>query len=192
MKLADIAEVRSGLVLARKKASLDYDIKENYRLISLKNIDDDGALNEEAFESFASNDRLNEEYFTQEGDILIRLSAPYTAISIDKRTAGLLVPSYFSIIKLKSKDYLSEYISWYLNSDKVKRELIRSQTGTAIATTNTKILSSINIKALPMDEQIKIAKIRELYLRERELLNKLIKEKERFYKGITKELINRK
>lgn len=190
MKLGQIAEIRTGLVLARKKASLDFEIEKTYRLISLKNIEGDGVLNEEAFDTFESNDILNKEYFTQEGDILIRLSAPYTTINIDERTAGLLVPSYFSIIKLKTQNYISEYITWYLNSDKVKKELIKSQTGTAMSTTNKKILSSINIKETPIEEQKKIAKVRELYLKERSLLNSLIKEKEKYYKGITEKLIN--
>lgn len=190
MKLGNIAEIRTGLVLVRKKASVEYEVKKTYRLITLKNINDKGVFNKEDFEIFESNDELNKEYFTEKGDILIRLSAPYTTINIDKKTAGLLVPSYFSIIKLKTQKYIPEYITWYLNSDKVKRELIRSQTGTAMSTTNKTIISSIDIKEVPIEEQEKIAKIHELYLRERNLLNILIKEKEQYYKGITDKLIN--
>lgn len=189
MKLGNIAEIRTGLVLVRKKASVEYEVKKTYRLITLKNINDKGVFNKEDFEIFESNDELNKEYFTEKGDILIRLSAPYTTINIDKKTAGLLVPSYFSIIKLKTQKYIPEYITWYLNSDKVKRELIRSQTGTAMSTTNKTIISSIDIKEVPIEEQEKIAKIHELYLRERNLLNSLIKEKEQYYKGITDKLI---
>lgn len=189
MKLGNIAEIRTGLVLVRKKASVEYEVKKTYRLITLKNINDKGVFNKEDFEIFESNDELNKEYFTEKGDILIRLSAPYTTINIDKKTAGLLVPSYFSIIKLKTQKYIPEYITWYLNSDKVKRELIRSQTGTAMSTTNKTIISSIDIKEVPIEEQERIAKIHELYLRERNLLNSLIKEKEQYYKGITDKLI---
>lgn len=190
MKIGDIAEIRTGLVLVRKKASVEYEIKKTYRLITLKNINDKGEFNKEDFEIFESNDELNKEYFTEKGDILIRLSAPYTTINIDEKTTGLLVPSYFSIIKLKTQKYIPEYIAWYLNSDKVKRELIRSQTGTAMSTTNKTIISSINIKEVPIEEQERIAKIHELYLRERNLLKSLIKEKEQYYKGITDKLIN--
>ncbi|NLJ58148.1 MAG: restriction endonuclease subunit S [Tissierellia bacterium] len=191
MKLGEIAEIRAGLVLTRKKATVKYQIQKIYKLITLKNIEDKGVFNEEAFEIFESNDELNKEYFTEEGDILIRLSAPYTTINIEKRTAGLLVPSYFSIIRLRTQKYIPEYITWYLNSDKVKKELIRSQTGTAMSTTNNKIISSINIKEIPIEDQKRIAKIRELYLKERDLLNSLIKEKEKHYKGLTDKLINK-
>lgn len=190
MKLGEIADIRSGLVLVRKKALVDYEIENTYKLITLRNIEDNGMFTEAAFETFASTDVLNKEYFTSVGDILIRLSAPYTAVNIIKRAAGLLVPSYFSIIRLKTDKYIPEYLTWYLNSDKVKKELIKSQAGTAMATTNNKILSALEIKELPMAYQQRIAKIRQLYLEERELLNRLIKAKEKYYQGITNKLIN--
>ncbi len=185
MKLGEIADIRTGLVLTRKKATIKYEIQNTYKLITLKNIDDNGVFNEEPFEIFESNDELSKEYFTQEGDILIKLSAHFTTICIDQETAGLLVPSYFSIIRLKTQKYIPEYISWYLNSDKVKRELIRSQRGTVMLSTNNAVLSSISIKEIPIVDQRRIAKIRELYLKERSLLKALIKKKEKLYKGVT-------
>jgi restriction endonuclease S subunit len=190
MKLGEIADIRTGLVLTRKKAAMKYQIQNTYKLITLKNIEDNGEFNDEPFESFESNDELSKEYFTKEGDILIKLSAPFTTICIDDKSAGLLVPSYFSIIRLKKPNYIPGYITWYLNSDKVKRELIRRQTGTVMSNTNNTILSSIKIKELPLEDQEKIAQVRELYLRERNLLRSLFREKEILYKGITDKLIN--
>lgn len=190
MKLGKIADIRTGLVLTRKKAAVQYEVKKTYKLITLKNIEDNGAFNEEAFEIFESNDELDEEYFTEAGDVLFRLSSPYTAVYIDQRTAGLLVPSYFSIIRIKTTKYLPEYIAWYLNSNKVKKELIKSHTGTAMSTTNNAILSSIEIKEIPIGDQKRIAQIKKLYLREWKLLNRLIKEKEKYYLGVTNKLID--
>ena len=63
MKLGNIAEIRTGLVLVRKKASVEYEVKKTYRLITLKNINDKGVFNKEDFEIFESNDELNKEYF---------------------------------------------------------------------------------------------------------------------------------
>lgn len=189
MKLGEIATIRIGLVLARKKANIEYEIKNTYKLITLKNIEDNGAFNKEPFETFESNDQLDEGYFTEEGDILIRLSHPYTAIYIDKSKAGLLVPSYFALIKLRTLNYIPEYIAWYLNSDRAKKELIKSQTGTAMSTTNKTILASMDIKEIPTEDQNRIGKVRELYLKERELLDRLVEEKEKYYKAVTNKLI---
>lgn len=192
MKLGKIAEIRTGLVLTRKRANIKYEIEESHKLISLKNIENDGTFNEEPFETFESNDDLDEQYFTQEGDILIRLSCPYTATYIDKEQAGLLVPSCFAIIRLITKKFIAPYIAWYLNSSEVKKELIRNQTGTMIPVTNKKILNSLNIKELSLDRQKNIAKIQKLYWREKHLLSQLMKNKEKFYKGITNKLIEMK
>lgn len=189
MKLGEIAIIKTGLVLTRKKATIKYEIKNTYKLITLKNIEDNGAFNEEPFEPFESNDQLDEGYFTEEGDILVKLSYPHTTVHIDKSKSGLLVPSYFAIIKLITSNYIPEYITWYLNSDKAKKELIKSQTGTAMSTTNKTILSSIDIKKIPIEDQKRIGKIQELYLKERKLLDRLIEEKEKYYKAVTNKLI---
>ena len=189
MKLGEIAKIKIGLVLIRKKAKIKYEIKDIYNLITLKNIEDNGAFNEKPFEIFESNDELDKGYFTEEGDILIRLSHPYTAVYIDESKVNLLVPSSFSIIKLTTSNYIPEYIAWYLNSDKAKKELIKSQTGTAMITTNKTILASIDIKEIPIEDQKRIGKIQELYLKERELLDRLIEEKEKYYKAVTNKLM---
>ena len=189
MKLGEIAKIKIGLVLIRKKAKIKYEIKDIYNLITLKNIEDNGAFNEKPFEIFESNDELDKGYFTDEGDILIRLSYPYTAVYIDESKVNLLVPSSFSIIKLTTSNYIPEYIAWYLNSDKAKKELIKSQTGTAMSTTNKTILASIDIKEIPIEDQKRIGKIQELYLKERKLLDRLIEEKEKYYKAVTNKLI---
>lgn len=191
MKLGQIARIRTGLVLTRKKATIKYEIKNTYNLITLKNIEDNGTFNEEPFETFESNDKLDEGYFTEEGDILIKLSYPYTTVHIDKSKTGLLVPSYFSIIRLKTSKYIPQYVTWYLNSDKTKRELIKSQTGTAMLTTNKTILTSIRIKEISIEDQRRIAKVRELHLKEIHLLNRLIEEKEKYYKAVTNKLLNK-
>lgn len=45
---------------------------------------------------------------------------------------------------------------------------------------------------MPLDEQKQIIKIQELYWREKHLINKVIEEKEKFYKAINDKLIERR
>lgn len=56
-------------------------------------------------------------------------------------------------------------------------------------TTNKAILDSIDINEIPIEDQKRIGKIQELYLKERELLYKWIEEKEKYYKAVTNKLI---
>ncbi len=138
MQLGDIAEIKTGLVLSRKKAEVEFDARAKYKLLSLKNISDDGMIVNDSFDEFVSKDRLDDHYFTEEGDVLMRLSQPYTAVYINKEHRGLLVPSYFVIIKVHQTKVLPQYLAWFLNSVKVKHELDKSHAGSRIPSTNQK------------------------------------------------------
>lgn len=192
MKLGEIADIKAGLVLSRKKAKIKYEVKKEYKVLTLKNIEVDGSFNDEEFELFESNDILDSQYFTQAGDILIRLSYPNTVVYIEEKHSGLIIPSYFAVIKITNNNFTPQYIAWYLNTDKVKKELLKSQTGTVISNTNKNILSDLDIKTLSLDQQQKIAKIQKLYWREKGLLNQLISEKEKQYKAISQKLLRRR
>lgn len=58
-----------------------------------------------------------------------------------------------------------------------------------MSTTNKTILFSIDINEIPIEDQKRIGKIQELYLKERKLLDRLIEEKEKYYKAVTNKLI---
>jgi restriction endonuclease S subunit len=188
MLLGVLSRIKIGLVLTRKKAE-DYEIKARYRLLTVKNIEQTGMFNDESFDIFVSNDELHSQYFTNEGDILIRLSYPNTAVYIGEEQSGLLVPSYFAIIKLQNTNFLPEYIAWYLNTDKVKNELVKSQSGTNILSTNKNVLGKIDIPQIPLEKQQIIINIHRLNHRENKLLQQLIQEKKRFYKAISHTII---
>lgn len=190
MLLGELAQIKTGLVLARKKAEIKPNIKSRYRLLTVRNIENDGTFNSEPFEIFESKESLDKQYFTEEGDVLIRLSHPNTAVYIDTLRAGLLVPSYFAIIKITNNAIVPEFLSWYLNTSVVKTELMKSQTGTHIPSTNKNVLSALYIKQLPLQKQDLIIEINKLHIKEKELMTKLIGEKEKLYQAITNQIIN--
>lgn len=189
MQLGEIAQIKTGLVLRRKKAKADFDIEAKYRLISLNNIEEEGLFNEEAFETFNSNSPLDERYFTKEGDILVRFTHPYTAIYISKKFEGLLIPSSFGIIKVVHSAFMAEFVAWYLNSNIVKQELERAQTGSLIASTNKSILKKLKIKELPLVKQRKITNILHLYQKEKQLYMQLMQEKSKLVHATIKNLL---
>ena len=192
MKLGDICNIESGLILSRKRARNEIELKRYYKILSLNNIEVHGDFNEEELEKFPSNEILPEHYFTQVGDILVRLNEPYTAVCIQEHQAGVLIPSYFVSIELTNEKYLPEYVSWYLNSEIVKRQFHQAQSGTITPNINQKVIQNLNIPKLPLKEQKTITSIHQLYLNERRLLMKLINEKDRYYRGITYKIIREK
>jgi restriction endonuclease S subunit len=189
MQLGAIAEIKTGLVLSRKKAEIEFDAKATYKLLSLKNISEDGTIINESFDEFISNEVLEEHYFTKEGDVLMRLSQPYTAVYIDKEQTGLLAPSYFAIIKVDEKKVLPQYLAWYLNTPNVKKELERSQAGSRIPSTNQHTIKKIPIVLPSISKQKVLIELYQLHQREKLLYKKLMKEKELHFQGVTQQIL---
>lgn len=192
MHLGDIAEIKTGLVLTRKKAEVGFETKATYKLLSLKNISEDGMIISDSFEEFVSNDYLDDHYFTEEGDVLMRLSHPYTAVYIDKEHSGLLVPSYFVIIKVNQAKILPQYLAWFLNTPTAKHQLEKEQAGSRIPGTNKKAISNLSILHSPISKQKALIKLYQLHQREKTLYMKLLQEKELYFQGITQQLLGGK
>lgn len=189
MQLGDVAQIKTGLVLTRKKAEIEYKVKVTYNLLSLRNISEDGMFEDESFDEFNSNDYLDEHYFTKEGDVLFRLSQPYTAVFIDKNHTNLLVPSYFAIIKVDETKVLPQFIAWFLNTSSVKKELERAQAGTRIPSTNQQTLRSIPIELPTLSKQKQLIELYELHQKKQMLYKKLIQENEIYFRGVAQKIL---
>lgn len=192
MKLKNIANIDSGLVTTRKKARIEYDIEENYKLLNLNAIDEFGTINQNELHEFESIESLSNQYFTQEDDILIRLSEPYTAVYINHKNTGILIPSYFVKLQIKDSAYKAGYIAWYLNSQRVKREFFRSQSGTRVSSINQKLILDLDIPEKTLEEQELIVNIYKLHLRENELNKQLVELRKEQFSGITQKLLKDK
>ena len=99
MKLGELATVRSGLVLSRKQAREGKPVKRQYPLLSFRAIHPNGYIDMEQLDGFDAAEQLSPEYLTQIGDVIIRLTSPYTAVLIDEASAGMVVSSNFVIIR---------------------------------------------------------------------------------------------
>lgn len=192
MQLGEIATVKTGLVLTRKKAEVQHDAQSTYKLITIKNISEDGWIENDSFEEFISNDILHKRYFTETGDVLMRLSQPFTAVHIDEKHRGLLIPSYFAIIKVNQEVVLPQYMAWYLNTDFVKKELERAHSGSRIPSTNINVIRNLPIKLTTLSNQEKLIELYRLHQKEKQLYKQLIAEKEKWFQGITQQILQEK
>lgn len=191
LKLGDICTIESGLILSRKRARNEMEIKRYYKVLTLNNIEPHGDFNEKGLEQFPSNEVLQERYFTKIGDVLIRLNEPYTSVCIQRHQENVLIPSYFVSLEITDDHFLPDYVSWFLNSNIVKRQFYQAQSGTRTPNINQHVIRNLNIPKIPLHEQKKITAIHQLYVKERRLLTQLIEEKDRYYKAITNHLIER-
>lgn len=154
IKLGDISDISTGLVLSRKQAQ-EHNAVKKYKLLTVKSIDEGGWINGDELDEYFSIEELDSKYLTQEGDNIIRLSQPNTVVTIDKSNVGIVISSLFAYIRLKTELILPGYLSILMNSDKLRMFLERNSYGSSIKTINTSALKDLNLKVLPIEEQKK-------------------------------------
>lgn len=179
MKLGNIATVRSGLVLSRKQSREPSDIQ--YPLLNLRSVQEGGYIDLAEADVFDATEYLSPEYVSQIGDVVVRLSTPYTAVLIDQSTAGMVISSNFVIIRTDRRELLPEYLFWLLNTPDVKRSIYENTSGNMLGAIKAKFFAEFEIAPLPILDQQKIAAMNTLALEETRLLRRLAEEKERFY-----------
>ena len=188
MKLGEIASVRSGLVLSRKLA------RENpvqrYRLLNLRSITPEGYIDMNETDVFDAKETLPGEYLSQVGDIVIRLSAPYTAVLIDEESEGMVVSSNFVIVRTDPQELLPEFLYWLLNTSEVKHRMFENSSSNMLGAVKPKFFADYEITPLPIPEQQKIAAINALAKAESKLLRQLANAKEQYYEAILRNIFN--
>lgn len=193
MLLGEVAEVRTGMVLSRKKAPDDAKEKIKYRALNLKCVMPEGYLNLEYAEEFIAKERLKSEYLTNANDILVRLSTPYTVIFItDTSQCGYVIPSHFAIVRADSKKSAPEYLNWFLKRDAVKQKIIQNVSGsTAFGTISSGFIANLKIRDIPISEQKTLGNMLFLAEKEQELLHKLAAAKALYSKAIVNKIYDR-
>lgn len=181
MKLGDLATVRSGLVLSRKQARKDKPVKMRYPLLSFRAVQPNGYIDMEQLDVFDAAEQLSPEYLTQVGDVIIRLTSPYTAVLIDEASVGSVISSNFVIIRVDRSKLLPGYLVWLINTPKIRKAIYENTSSNMLGAINAKFFSEFEIPPLSILQQQKIAELHLLSKKEAALLRRLSEEKERYY-----------
>lgn len=189
MKLGQVANIRSGLVLSRKEAITEAGIKKKYQALTVKSLENGGVINTDDLYVFGSTEELEEHYLTQAGDVIVRLTYPYTAVHIDDKLVGFVISSLFAIIKLKTDLLLPEYLTLFLNSHKTKNLITRLHSGSSTPAIKKSFLEDIRINKVELETQNKLVEYSRLHRKERELLNKLIDGKETQFQAVINKIM---
>lgn len=179
LKLGDIASVRSGLVLSRKLSKTPTQYR--YQLINLRSINQVGYIETENVDLYDATEPLSSEYLTHIGDVVIRLTAPYTAVLIDDTTSGMVISSNLVVIRADASRILPEYLYWLLNTPKVKRQIYENTSSNMLGAIKPRYFADFEVSLLSMENQETIAALNLLAHKERQLLNELAMEKEKYY-----------
>lgn len=179
MKLRDLASVRSGLVLSRKQSKEQ--TSDRYPLLNLRCIRQEGSVDLGEADVYEAKEPLKDEYLTQSGDIIMRLTAPYTAVLIDETTAGMVISSNFVVIRTENGLLLPEYLFWLLNTQNMKRKIYENATSNMLGSVKATFLMDLELTVLPLEHQRRIARLNLLAKKEERLLKELADEKEKLY-----------
>lgn len=188
MRLGNVAQVRSGLVLARKQARERTAYR--YPLLNLKCIHPSGYINTDLCEMFDSVECLNPEYLTRKGDVVVRLTIPYTAVLITGDLGGYVIPSSFVVIRSDRSVLLPEYLIWLLNSQKVKKQMYEGAVSNMLGAVKPRYFADFELEEVPISRQMVLADLHRLAKREVQLLEKLAAEKEKYYDHVISHVYN--
>lgn len=153
LTINDIAEVGSGLVIARKKSIYKKDTIKSYKQLNLRAINKNGYIIESELEILDAKEIIDEYYLTHKGDIIIRLTDPFTAVYIDKDMEGIVISSNFCIVRCK-ENYSGEFLTYYINSDKAKKNLFSNLQGSIMKNINMTAIAELEIPNVPYDKQL--------------------------------------
>ena len=189
MKLKEIANIRTGLVLSRKKASLSADVKIQYKQITLKSFSNTTSLTLDYIDNFVSTEEIADTYLSRVGDVVVRLREPITAVYIDESTKNMVIPSLVVIVRVESRMMYGEFLAYYINSTASQKMLEKEIKGTTIAAIKTKDLEELEVVLPSLEEQKKVVAFMKLSQNEMELLDKLKKEKQQFSHAVLDTII---
>ncbi len=174
MKLETIATVRSGLVLSRKLSKTPTAYR--YPLLNLRCVNPKGEIDQSQLDVFHATEPLAPEYLSHVGDVVVRMSIPYTAVLIDEDTAGMVISSNFIIIRVH-RQLCPGYLHWLLNTPQIKRNFYENTGGNMLGAVKSRHVSELELELPSLENQEKLAAMYQLSLREARLLHQLAGEK---------------
>lgn len=189
LKLSELAATKSGLVLNRKKASLQSNIKKNYNVVSLKSFKENGLYDHSHVESFIADDVLKVDNLAKKGDILIRLREPNIAVYIDNNYEDLVISSLMAVIRTNTEEILPQYLAFYLNSDFIRSQLLQDVTLGAIKMIKVSDIQNLEIVVPSIQKQRLLINTIDTFNKEEVLLESLIAEKQKLKKSVFETVI---
>lgn len=189
--LSDIASVKNGLSISRKRADENFEHSFFYKQISLRCFDSGVKLNLDGLDAFYATEEIDSRYITSHEDIVIRLRTPINAVYIEKGSEGLLVSSLLAIIRVDKNLIYSKYLAYYLNSLFVKRKFHNLTKGTTIPMLKIQDIKDLQIVLPDIEKQKRIVEFMESADREIDLLEDIITEKKKFSQAILDKIIDK-
>lgn len=186
MKLNEITEIRAGHPF---RGSVPEDVNGSVSVIQIKDVDWAGRVKWAGLTKTSLEGRKEPDWI-KNGDVLfVARGAKIVAAYADAVSIPCVCSQYFYLLRIKSPDILPEFIAWQINQQPAQTYLVKSAEGTAQVSIRRSMLEELSIVIPPLDQQHTIVELAKSALRERELLEALISNRERELRVIAKKLL---
>ncbi|MGW1454515.1 restriction endonuclease subunit S [Salegentibacter agarivorans] len=158
------------------------------RIVQLKDFNDDyTAIDDKCFR--ISAEKIKSKYYLKNGDILFTGKGANNFAIVYECQANIptIASSALFVIKVDKEIANPNYVSWYINQNKVQNYFKTNETGTYVTSINKKTVEEIPVVLPPLQVQNKIAQITHLRLKEKQLNTEITDLKNKL---ITNQLLN--
>lgn len=186
MTLENIASVTAGQIMTRVTADKDAgeQVVESVKVLVPKAIVS-GVIVKEDLGDAELGKQIDEEKYTHEGDVVIKLSTPYDATYVNEENAGIAIPSFCAAIRITDNDKVdARYLTAFLNSSYVRDELTAKVVGSARPMIKITDIRALEVPELNMKDMQDIGKAFVLSGLKKATLQKMIDNETRLMENI--------
>lgn len=173
-KLKDLCEVKTGVPTGRAKKLSEGEQGHQVNILLPKAMSEGAIIDEELGPEVIG--AVKDDYFTREGDVVIKLSTPYDSVYIDKEHEGLLITSFAMLLRKKDNVELNmRYLSMFLNAEhtnEILQSTIASQSVVRLLRKHD--VEDLEIALLPLQQQKLLADLFEAITERRQNYERLI------------------
>ena len=184
-KLKDIALVQMGLSF---RSRIEPDVDGDVAVIQMRDLTED-KLNYGNLMTININD-INERHLVKYKDLVFRSRGKTTtATIIDKEPGRTVVSAPLFLIRVTSKNVLSDYLCWCINQSSSQAFLHSRATGTIMTMIGKSALDALEIPLPNLEIQEQIVTLADLLNKEQRLMKNLAEQKEKLVKAIQMQLV---
>ena len=186
MRLEEIASVTVGQIMTRVTADRDLgdSVVDTVKVLVPKAISS-GVIVKEDLGNAEITKVIDEEKFTQAGDVVIKLSTPYDAAYVTEEYVGIAIPSFCAAIRITDENKMdATYLSAFLNSSYVREQLTAKVVGSARPMIKVTDIRALEIPKLSGEDIRDIGKAFTLSGQKKATLQEMIDNESRFMENI--------
>jgi restriction endonuclease S subunit len=164
--LIDIATIRSGYLFRER---IKPDPSGQYRVVQAGDITPGAGFSNGSLVRVSLPD-VKRGQILEKGDVLFISRGPRKqAVAITWPVENTIATSQFFVLRPVER-VLPEFLAWYINQRPAQRYIEERSNGTSASLINLEAMKRLPVEAPPVEIQSRIAKIHQLSLREKELM----------------------